>query len=97
MHRVQCYGGGVTLREQTHRLRVLAVEVVQRGEVVIEQDAASGRNTGPELSGLRRRIRWRFLAWGLFAGRAFCYGVLVRLILAGQDLGQRADGEFELG
>jgi hypothetical protein len=41
--------------------------------------------------------RWRFFAWRLFAGRAFACGVLVRVVLVGQDLGQCADGMFELG
>jgi hypothetical protein len=30
-----------------------------------------------------------------FAGRAFAWGVLVRLVLVGQDLGQRAESAFE--
>jgi len=59
----------------------------------LNKDAADdGRSTRPELSGLRWRIRWRFVA-----GHGFACGVLVRLVLVGQDLGQRADGAFELG
>jgi hypothetical protein len=49
------------------------------------------------MSGLQRRIRRRFFASRIFAGRAFACRVIVRLVLVGQDLGQRADGAFELG
>jgi hypothetical protein len=49
------------------------------------------------MSGLRRRIRRRFFASRIFAGRAFACGVIVRLVPVGQDLGQRVDGAFELG
>ena len=49
------------------------------------------------MSGLRRRIRWRFFASRILDGRAVAGGVLVRLVLVGQDLGQRVHGAFELG
>jgi hypothetical protein len=49
------------------------------------------------MSGLRGRIRRRFFASRIFAGRAFACGVIVRLVLVGEDLGQRVDGAFELG